>query len=169
MKKKLLLLSIFVSISLLVVDAQAAKKISSTKSKSILSIRPHFGVGTDDSKHFGGRILLKSGKKQAYGLEFTRFEIEDESNSTEKIKFNTIGIVLEQKLFGWFNMSIGTVGYFDYGPDEQNVVGLVSNLGWEPSYTGWFKPFVTFRNDLIFDTDETKSISSISLGMKISF
>jgi len=138
------------------------KKLSFTEPKSTLAIRPHFGFASDDSKHYGVRLLLKSSKKQAYGLELTKFKTNDD-------EFDAIGIVLEQRLWEWFNMSIGTVGYFDYGVDKQNVVGLVSNLGWEPNNHIPFNPFVTLRNDIIFEKDEIKKLNSVSFGMKVRF
>ncbi|MCL0047233.1 hypothetical protein M1M98_03105 [Thermodesulfovibrionales bacterium] len=79
-----------------------------------------------------------------------------------------IGIVLEQRLFEWFNMSIGTVGYFNYGVDHSNVIGLTSNLGWEPNNHIPFKPIVTYRSDTIF-ADNIETINSISIGFNIEF
>ncbi|MDH5219562.1 MAG: hypothetical protein OEX19_17780, partial [Gammaproteobacteria bacterium] len=69
-------------------------------------------------------LRTKGGKR--YGLELTRF------SSGEEDVFISAGIVLEQRLFNWFNMSIGTIGYFDYQKTEHNPVGLTTNLGWEP-------------------------------------
>jgi len=127
---------------------------------STIQIRPHFGYGTKKSKHYGLRVLLNSSDTQAYGLELTKFQTKDDD-------FSTIGIVLEQRLWGWFNMSIGTVGYFNY--KDENVVGLVSNLGWEPDNHIPFKPFITYRGDVIFGKDNTDTIHSISAGFKFEF
>ena len=138
------------------------KKLSFIESKSTIAIRSHFGFGSDNSEHYGVRVLLESSDNQSYGLEFTNFK-------TDNDEFNAIGIVLEQRLWDWFNMSIGTIGYFDYGVDDQNVVGIVSNLGWEPNNHIPFNPFVTLRNDIIFAKDETDSLYSISFGIKMEF
>lgn len=127
---------------------------------SILQICPHFGYGTEESRHYGARILLNSSETQAYGLEITKFKTKDND-------FSAIGIVLEQRLWDWFNMSIGTIGYFDYR--EQNSMGLVSNLGWEPNNHIPFRPFVTYRNDIIFGKDKTETIHSVSVGFKFEF
>lgn len=132
----------------------------SIKSNSHILVRPHFGFGSDNSSHFGVRVLLNSSQNQAYGLELTKFKTKDND-------FSTIGIVLEQRLWSWFNMSIGTVGYFDY--KDENAVGLVSNLGWEPDNHVPFRPFITFRNDTIFAKEETKNIYSMSFGLKLEF
>lgn len=124
------------------------------------SFRPHFGYGSVESNsvyHYGGRILLPADDIRKYGLEITKFE-------TDYDEFTSIGIVLEQKLFNWFNMSIGTIGYFDYGVDSDNLIGLTTNLGWE----GNNNIFVTYRQDMIFD-QQTDIINSISIGFSLEF
>jgi hypothetical protein len=134
-----------------------------TKTKVI--VRPHFGYGMldDDSiYHYGGRILLPASDIRRYGLEISQFVDNHEES------FSSIGIVLEQRLFKWFNMSIGTIGYFDYGLDSENIVGLMSNLGWEPDNYKSFKPYVTYRNDVIFG-DNTDTIHSLSIGFSLEF
>lgn len=128
-----------------------------------VSIRPQVGYGIDDSKHLGLRILLKSSPsmEQAYGLEITQFK-------TTNDEFTAIGIILEQRQFGWFNNSIGTIGYLNYGEDNQNIFGLVTNLGFEPKTNNFFKPFISFRTDLIF-TKSINHIYSLSIGYKFNF
>jgi hypothetical protein len=64
-------------------------------------------------------------------------------------------------------MSIGTIGYFDH--KNQNSIGLVSNLGWEPNNHIPFRPFITYRNDIIFAKDKTETLHSISAGFKFEF
>ena len=131
------------------------------KSNSNIQIRTHFGYGNGGNRHYGLRILLNSSDKQSYGLEITKF--------TKKSDFKAIGIVLEQRLWGWFNMSIGTIGYFDYGAEKQNLIGLVSNIGYEPDNHIPFKPFLTYRNDIIFLKNKTKTLHSFSIGFKFEF
>jgi len=136
------------------------KILKYTEKTSLLKIRPHFGYSSSAS-HYGGRILLAADNVHSYGLEFTQFNYS--SNS-----FSSLGIVLEQKLFGWFNSSIGTVGYFNYGQNNNNLIGLTSNLGWEPDNSIPFKPFITYRQDIIFDK-KTEVIHSISFGFTFDF
>ena len=112
--------------------------------------------------HCGGRILLSSNGLQKYGLEITAFDGKD-------AKFTSAGIILEQRLFGWFNMSIGTIGYFGYGDKLLNVPGLTSNLGWEPDNDTSFKPFVTYRNDVIFNRSTIGVLDSLSVGFAFEF
>lgn len=127
---------------------------------STIQIRPHFGYGTEESKHYGLRVLLNASDTQAYGLELTKFQTKDDD-------FSTIGIVLEQRLWSWFTMSTGTIGYFDY--KDENAVGLVSNLGWEPDNHIPFKPFITYRTDVIFGKNKTDTMHSLSTGFKFEF
>jgi len=135
-----------------------------------LTVRPQIGYGYSDSKtlnrgsiyHVGIRILLDAGETKRYGLEVSRFNRSDGDNYTSS------GIILEQRLWGWFNMSIGTIGYFGYGLNSNNVIGLTTNLGWEPVSNGTLKPFVTYRNDVIFSR-ETDISHSVSLGLAFDF
>ncbi|MBL0703757.1 MAG: linear amide C-N hydrolase [Sulfurospirillum sp.] len=127
-----------------------------------IQIRPHFGYGSEETEHYGLRVLLKSNENQAFGLELTEFK-----NGSDE--FQAIGILLEQRLWNWFNMSIGTVGYFNYGLNNQNPTGLMTNLGWEPNNSTPLKPFITYRGDTIFAKEETKNLHSISIGFKLEF
>ena len=138
------------------------KSLKYIENKVRVILRPHFGygyMGRERISHYGIRLLLPAGSTKRYGVEFTKFN---------KF-FMMAGIVLEQRLFEWFNMSIGTVGYFNYKSDQNNnVVGLVSNLGWEPDNHIPFKPFVTYRSDVILEKP-VKSISSIVVGFNFEF
>ena len=128
--------------------------------KTKMIFRPFAGYGYMEKKgisHYGARLLLTAGSTKRYGVEFTKFR-----------KFFSAGIILEQRLFGWFNMSIGTVGYFNYVSNNENVIGIASNLGWEPDNHISFKPFVTYRSDIIFGKP-IKSIDSISIGFDFEF
>ncbi len=133
---------------------------------SPLVVRPQTGYGYIDSshpssqgrvQHFGLRMLLSAGEIKKYGVEATRFQLKNGKH------FSSIGIVIEQRLWGWFHMSIGTVGYFNYDTTIKNPAGLMSNLGWEPVAYKNFKPFVTYRNDLIF-AEPRAVVHSLSIG-----
>ncbi len=132
--------------------------------KAPIVFRHHSGYGFIGGKgvfHYGGRILLPIGDIKKYGIEITAFDSKGK-------KFISAGIVLEQRLLGWFNMSIGTIGYFGYGDNSVNVAGLTTNLGWEPDNHIPFKPFVTYRNDVIF-SNRTEIAHSLSLGFAFEF
>ena len=126
------------------------------------TFRPHFGLGTDGASHYGGRFLLNAGATSKYGLEFSKFKTDDD-------EFTSVGIILEQRLWNWFNMSIGTIGYLDYGQSNEKLFGLTESLGWEPDYYKPFKPFITYRNDNIFTQESRDSFHSISMGIGFEF
>ena len=127
------------------------------ESKSALLIRPQFGIGSDGLAHIGGRVLLATNAFQKFGIELTNFQ-----NSTQN--FTAVGIMLEQRLWSWFNMSMGTVGYIGYGDSKENTFGFSTNLGWEPDNDIPFLPFVTYRTDMVFATEKMEILHSVSIG-----
>ena len=129
-------------------------------------VRPNTSIGTlegDFVSSFGIRALLSAGSGKSYGLELSRF-----NNHQNSRVFYTAGIVLEQKPKPWFNSSIGTIGYFNFGTDKLNIVGLTSNLGWEPMTYKRVSPHMTYRSDLIF-TKKIQSIHALNIGLNIKF
>ena len=130
---------------------------------NMVKIRPHGGVSISNTNdeilnHIGGRVLLPTGGNKAYGLEITRFSSINESSVW------STGIILEQKLFHWFSMSIGTIGYFGNKNFDKTTAGLSTGLGWEPSKFKTVVPFVIYKTDFIF-SEEFTQIQSISLGV----
>ncbi|OIO60947.1 MAG: hypothetical protein COX57_05995 [Alphaproteobacteria bacterium CG_4_10_14_0_2_um_filter_63_37] len=131
-----------------------------------LLVRPQAGIGVFEGgsqngkmvRHAGIRILGQAGGAKRYGLELTRLTPERGPS------FTAFGIVLEQRLWGWFNMSIGTIGYIGAGGGRQRPFGLVTNLGWEPEDWEGIKPFVTLRSETI-GTDPVGRVHSLSVGM----
>ncbi|MDD5056472.1 MAG: hypothetical protein PHQ60_01280 [Sideroxydans sp.] len=127
-------------------------------------IRPHAGFGSMDGnsyQHAGMRLLFDASSEKKYGLELTRV-------NTKQGDYLAAGIVLEKKVNGWFNLSIGTIGYLGVNSTTANVPGLVANLGWEPETNGAFKPFVTLRNDILFG-DKTRAGTALSAGVAMKF
>lgn len=129
--------------------------------------RPHTGFGyfktpgtkySSSVSHIGGRLLLSADGPRKYGLEATYFHL---NNGDDHI---ALGIILENKIRKWFNMSIGTVGFFHYRDTSDNPVGLTTNLGWEPEKFKQIKPFITYRTDIIFH-DRTAITQSLSIGL----
>jgi len=147
-------------------NAQNLKKHEQSQSKVRFILRPNANlgvIGKDLTYSYGLRFLLKAGSNKAYGIEASRFyNIKDAGN------FYTVGIILEQKLLSWFNSSIGTIGYFNYGENLENVIGLTSNLGWEPYSKKRLSPFITYRSDLIFSR-KIQSINTLNIGLNIKF
>lgn len=129
--------------------------------------RPHAGLGylstpgTNEGSsvsHVGGRLLLSADGSRKFGLEATYFHLNTEDNHV------CLGIILENKNWQWFNMSIGTVGFFHFRATSDNPVGLTTNLGWEPERFKQIKPFITYRMDIIFHS-QTAITQSLSVGL----
>jgi len=140
---------------------------------SSLEIRPHVGGGygselenesSGNLLHVGGRVLLSANEKQSYGVETTYLRVPAKGAHADYL---AVGIVLEQRLWNWFNMSIGTVGYVGLSSRTGNPFGIVTNLGWEPSW-GRISPFVTYRSDWIF-SNPVVNASSLSVGATLQF
>jgi hypothetical protein len=129
-----------------------------------LLIRLHTGVGVLDGgsyQHAGLRVLFDASTKKKYGLELTRV-------NTKQGDYLAAGIVLEKIESGWFNMSIGTIGYFGMDSTTSNIPGLVANLGWEPETVSAFKPFITLRNEILFGA-KTRAGTALSAGVAMKF
>jgi len=128
-------------------------------SDSSVFIRPTAGVGfmaqpsgkTGGSGYdVGGRILLATNEFQKYGIEVSSLDGHRFNGSREEGRYLCTGIVLEQRLFNWFHMGIGTVGYIAQGRSKSSPFGLTTTLGWEPDLASWH-PLIAYRSDLIID------------------
>ena len=133
----------------------------SVYAQDTIMLRPQAGIGEIDSAHYqhaGFRLLFSASDTKKAGLELTQI-------NTAKGDYVAAGIVLEKK-DGWLNLSIGSIGYFGQGAGMQNLPGLVANIGWEPQRAGWFKPFVTLRNDVLFGS-KTLTGNCLSMGLAV--
>jgi len=133
-------------------------------------VRPQIGIGvasagdpefTGSYAHLGTRLLLNATDIRRYGLELTYLK---KLNSERKTDFSVIGIVLEQRLHQWFNMSIGTVGYIGMQKQSGNPFGLLTNLGYESNHPRFRNAFITYRSEFVFERTPV-IINSLSLGM----
>jgi hypothetical protein len=142
--------------------------------KTIL-LRPHFGLGRSDaltsghtsglSEHVGGRLLLQANPFQRYGLEVTALRVHLDHKATDYVG---TGIVLEQVLWGWFNMGIGTVGYLRTTGGTPHPFGITSNLGYEHWLNRRLQLFAVYRSEWLFSRP-TQTVSSVSLGVAVGF
>jgi len=146
---------------------------STTEAKLIL--RPSGGIGIsffmpnhniDMSWHGGMRLLLESNKKQRYGIECSYVQSNAFTNDASKTFIST-GFILEQRLFDWFLMAIGTIGYISLEQGGGSPFGILTNLGWEPKMDGNWSPFITYRAEFLFLNNSFVQISSISAGITI--
>ena len=141
-----------------------------------LILRPTAGLGYSTaygkvaggaSEHIGGRVLLKTNAFQSYGIEvsFVQPRPWGQSNAISQ-DYLAVGIVLEQVLFKWFTMGIGTVGYIGVAGTSGRPFGIVTNLGYDPANGRAIAPFITYRSEWIF-ASPVISINSLSVGLSI--
>jgi hypothetical protein len=136
-------------------------------------VRSHFGVGHDDalssghdgglSEHGGGRLLLQANQFQRYGLEMTALRLNVDRRHSDYIG---TGIVLEQVLWGWFNMGIGTIGYLRTSGGSPHPFGIVTNLAYERWLTPSLQVFAAYRSEWLF-SEPVVAASSASIGIAV--
>ena len=116
-------------------------------------IRPGSSVGyckADDIKGlsytYGLKILLMSNAFQRYGVKIDHFNIL----ADDKHSYLSTGIFIEQVVFKYFNMGIGTVGYVNTIQWGENPFGLYTHLGFEYNFTKWFGIMAAYQSEFIF-------------------
>jgi len=144
-------------------SAQELSSDPSTKLEDTFLLRPHAGIGVINDveyRHEGFRLLINASDTKRYGFEYSRV-------STAQGDYIASGIVLEKKE-GALNLSIGTIGYNGQNGSTQFRPGVVLNVGWEPPASGSFRPFISYRNDVIF-ADTRLFGHALSMGLAASF
>ena len=113
------------------------------------------------SYSYGGKIILMSNLFQRYGILINHLVFNNDKS------YLSIGIYLEQVLFSYFNMGIGTVGYIGLS-DNKNPFGLYTHLGFEYPFANRFHVLVAYRSDMIFSQPFTTN-NAFMLGIGIHF
>jgi len=116
-------------------------------------IRPGGSAGycrSDDMKGlsytYGLKILLMSNDFQRYGVKIDHFNIlADDTHS-----YLSTGLFIEQVIFKYFNMGIGTVGYINTMQKGENPFGLYTHLGFEYNFSKSFGVVAAYQSDFIF-------------------
>ncbi len=161
MRSKLGMVLPFLSLAMIILC-----NFSSPASAGSIIVRPIVAYGAEKNSDSpatlaGVRVMLAVNKSKSYGIEISRLLLPTKGEERE---VTTFGIILEQKLWGWFSMGIGTIGYFGAEPNSGNPVGITSHLGWEPTSDNMLVPFAAFRTDYIWG-HETTNISSLMVGL----
>jgi hypothetical protein len=147
------------------------------KAKTDFLIRVHGGTGAaffmpdmniDLSLHGGIRLLLSANENQRYGIECSYMHTNVFTND-QAMTFISTGFVLEQRLFDWFVMAIGTIGYISLESGGGFPFGIITNLGWEPKLKGKIAPFITYRAEFLFLNNNFIQVSSLSAGVTFIF
>jgi hypothetical protein len=143
----------------------------------VLFIRPHAGIGWASAYnrsgnalalHAGGRVLfpapLSPTVAATFGLEATYLQLDITGGDVFTERYAAVGVVLELTVVKGFNLGIGTLGYIGVGGSDRNPFGVVTNLGWEPTWQSCVRPYITLRTEWIFD-QATYNVMSLSAGI----
>ena len=109
---------------------------------------------------YGGKIILMANNYQRYGVLVNHLVLSGES-------YLTAGIFLEQLVFRYFNMGIGTVGYIGLKNGE-NPFGIYTHLGFEYPFANRLCFLAAYQNDMIFGSPLIMN-NAIMLGIGIGF
>jgi len=110
---------------------------------------------------YGGKILLMANDFQRYGILVNHLILTGDDS------YLSVGIYLEQVIFRYFNMGIGTVGYIGLS-DNKNPFGLYSHLGFEYPFANRFHFLAAYQSEMIF-TQEITMNNAFMLGIGINF
>jgi len=133
-------------------------------------IRPGSSVGyckADDmeglSYTYGLKILLMSNDFQRYGIKVDHLNIL----ADDKHSYISTGLFIEQVLFKYFNMGIGTVGYINTVQWGENPFGVYSHLGFEYNFSNLFSMVAAYQSEFIFRKSFTSnSAFLLEIGFK---
>jgi hypothetical protein len=116
-------------------------------------IRPGASIGycsADDmegmSYTYGLKVLLMANGFQRYGIKIDHLNIL----SDEKRSYLSTGLFIEQVVFKYFNMGIGTVGYINTVQWGENPFGLYTHLGFEYNFKKRFGILAAYQSEFIF-------------------
>jgi hypothetical protein len=130
-------------------------------------VRPEASVGFFNagdthgmSYSYGGKVILMANNSQRYGVLVDHLVLSGES-------YLTVGIFLEQLVFRYFNMGIGTVGYIGLKNDE-NPFGIYTHLGFEYPFTGRFYFLAAYQSEMIFGSPLIMN-NALIMGVGIGF
>jgi hypothetical protein len=118
-----------------------------------VTIRPGGSIGycsADDMKGlsytYGLKVLLMANEFQRYGVKIDYLNIL----ADEKHSYLSTGLFIEQVVFKYFNMGIGTVGYINTIQWGENPFGLYTHLGFEYNFLKWFGIMAAYQSEFIF-------------------
>jgi hypothetical protein len=83
---------------------------------------------------------------QRYGIKIDYLNIL----ADEKLTYLSTGLFIEQIVFKYFNMGIGTVGYINTVQWGENPFGLYTHSGFEYNFNKWFGFVAAYQSEFIF-------------------
>ena len=116
-------------------------------------IRPDASVGylkaedlTELAVTYGLKIHLSANEFQRYGLIIGHLF----TPKNDDVSYLRTGLMVEQVVFRYFNMGIGTIGYINLVEKGENPFGLYSHLGFEYKFTKHLIILASYQCDTIF-------------------
>jgi len=94
----------------------------------------------------GLKILLMANEFQRYGVKIDILNVSPD----DKHSYLSTGLFIEQVVFNYFNMGIGTVGYINTKQKGENPFGLYSHLGFEYNFNKSFVFLLAYQSEFIF-------------------
>jgi hypothetical protein len=146
--------------------------ISGAAYSQVVLIRPNSSVGYfhGDGKKglsfdYGAKILLAANKSQRYGIKVDHLNVFDDNVQSSYLG---VGLFIEQVIFRYFNMGIGTVGYINISDSGSNPFGIYSHLGFEYPFAGRFSILAAYQSEIIF-SGSLATNNAFMLGLGLHF
>jgi hypothetical protein len=98
------------------------------------------------SYDYGIKILIAANDFQRYGVKVDHLNLTGDTAKS----YLVTGIFLEQVVFKYFNMGIGTVGYINLKQGREHPFGIYTHLGFEYSFTSHFNIMAAYQSEFIF-------------------
>jgi hypothetical protein len=95
---------------------------------------------------YGFKLHLSANEFQRYGLIVNHLFLPE----NDLFSYLCTGIMIEQVLFEYFNMGIGSVGYINLAQTGENPFGLYTHMGFEYHFTEYINIAAAYRSGFIF-------------------
>jgi hypothetical protein len=134
-------------------------------------IRPNASIGylsSDDANglavNYGIKVHLPANEFQRYGILVDHLFVPNNKD----FSYLRAGLMLEQVVFKYFNMGIGTIGYINLVEKGEYPFGIYSHLGFEYKFLEYFHILVSYQSDFIFRKNFTM-FNAFMFGAGIQF
>lgn len=112
----------------------------------------------------GVQLMLPANARQSFGIEVDYVQ----TDARQERRYIMVGLFVENRMFGWFLMSLGLAGFISVDDPRPIPWGISTKLGWAPDLHPVINPFVVFRTDTIF-ADRFQGILSANGGISLKF
>lgn len=113
---------------------------------------------------YGIKLLLFANESQRFGILADHLLATNNNN----VSYLCTGLMLEQVLFKYFIMGIGTIGYINTMKKGENPFGIYTHLGFKYNFSKYFGILASYRCDFIFRNQFTM-YNAFNLGLNLYF